>query len=164
MVVMGKVVAAQGLLGWVKIQAFTEYIDSLADYKDWFLGGATCPWRPVKVVECKPHNKVLLARLEGIADRDAAEQCKGLLIAIPRGQLPKTSEEEYYWSALIGMTVINVEGLVLGKVDHLLDMGANDIMSVQGESGEILVPFLKHVVQNVSLEDKVIRVDWQADY
>lgn len=164
MVVMGKVVAAQGLLGWVKIQTFTEDIDSLADYKDWFLGGDVRPWRPAKVVECKPHNKVLLARLEGVADRDAAEQCKGLLVAVKRSQLPKTGDDEYYWSDLMDMSVINLEGVVLGKVDHLLDMGANDIMCVQSENGEILIPFLKHVVLNVSLEDRVIRVDWQADY
>lgn len=164
MIVMGKVVAAQGLLGWVKIQTFTEYIDSLADYKSWYLGRDSRTWKQVEVAECKPHSKVLLARLEGMTDRNAAEQCKGLLIAIPRSQLPKTSEDEYYWSDLIGMRVINLQDEELGKVDHLLDMGANDIMSVHNENGAILIPFLKHVVQNVSLEDKVIRVDWQANY
>lgn len=164
MVIMGRIVAAQGLLGWVKIQTFTEHMDTLIDYDTWQLGNDTHPWRTFKVLECKPHTKVLVAKLEGISDRTAAEGCKGLLIAVPRTSLPKEGVDEYYWSDLIGMTVVNLEGQELGKVDHLLDMGANDIMSVRDEAGEILIPFLSHVVQQVNLEEKLIRVDWQADY
>lgn len=164
MVVMGRVVAAQGLLGWVKVQAFTQYLDALIEYNTWFLGNETQPWREFKVAECKPHTKVLVAKLEGISDRTAAEQCKGLLVAVPRSSLPPADENEYYWSDLIGMQVINLEGELLGTVDHLLDMGANDILCVRNDKGEILIPFLAHVVQQVSLEEKKIRVDWQADY
>lgn len=164
MVIMGRVVAAQGLLGWVKVQAFTEHLDTLIDYDTWQMGNDTHPWREFKVLECKLHTKVLVAKLEGIADRTAAENCKGLLIAVPRISLPKQGDDEYYWSDLIGMSVINLEGEQLGRVDNLLDMGANDILCVHGDKGEILIPFLAHVVQQVSLDEKLIRVDWQADY
>ena len=161
---MGRVVAAQGLLGWVKVQAFTQHLDALIDHDIWHLGNDTHPWREFKVLECKPHTKVLVAKLEGITDRTAAEQCKGLLIAVPRNSLPKANDDEYYWSDLIGMSVINLEGEQLGRVDHLQDMGANDILCVHNDKGEILIPFLAHVVQQVSLDEKLIRVDWQADY
>lgn len=164
MVIMGRVVAAQGLLGWVKVQAFTEHLDTLIDYDTWQLGNDTHPWREFKVLECKPHTKVLVARLEGVTDRTAAEKCKGLLIAVPRSSLPKEGEDEYYWSDLIGLNVVNLQGESLGKVDNLLDMGANDVMCVRNDKGEILIPFLSHVVQQVSLDEKLIRVDWQADY
>ncbi|MFA6903725.1 MAG: ribosome maturation factor RimM [Gallionellaceae bacterium] len=164
MVVMGRVVSAQGLLGWVKVQAFTEHLDALIDYHTWQLGNDKHPWREFKVLECKPHTKVLVARLEGITDRTAAEKCKGLLIAVPRSSLPKAGTDEYYWSDLIGLTVVNLEGEGLGTVDSLLDMGANDVLCVRNDKGEILIPFLSHVVQQVSLEEKLIRVDWQADY
>jgi 16S rRNA processing protein RimM len=164
MVIMGRIVAAQGLLGWVKVQAFTQHLDTLIDYDTWQMGNDTHPWREFKVLECKPHTKVLVARLEGIADRTAAENCKGLLIAVPRSSLPKQGDDEYYWSDLIGMSVINLEGEQLGRVDNLLDMGANDILCVRSDKGEILIPFLAHVVQQVSLDEKLIRVDWQADY
>jgi 16S rRNA processing protein RimM len=164
MIVMGRVVAAQGLLGWVRVQAFTQYLDALIEYDTWFLGNDTQPWREYKVAECKPHTKVLVARLEGISDRTAAEQCKGLLIAVPRSRLPPADEDEYYWSDLIGMEVVNLEGELLGVVDHLLDMGANDILCVRNNKGEILIPFLANVVRKVSLEEKKIKVDWQADY
>jgi 16S rRNA processing protein RimM len=164
MVIMGRIVAAQGLLGWVKVQAFTEHLDTLIDYDTWQIGNDTHPWREVKVLECKTHTKVLVAKLEGLSDRTAAENCKGLLIAVPRSSLPKQGDEEYYWSDLIGMSVVNMEGELLGKVDNMLDMGANDILCVRSDKGEILIPFLAHVVQQVSLDEKLIRVDWQADY
>ena len=164
MVIMGRVVAAQGLLGWVKVQAFTEHLDTLIDYDTWQLGNDTHAWREFKVLECKPHTKVLVAKLEGISDRTAAENCKGLLIAVPRSSLPKEGEDEYYWSDLIGLAVFNLEGELLGKVDNMLDMGANDVMCVRNDKGEILIPFLAHVVRQVSLDEKLIRVDWQADY
>jgi 16S rRNA processing protein RimM len=164
MVIMGRIVAAQGLLGWVKVQAFTEHLDTLIDYDTWQLGNDNQPWREVKVLECKTHTKVLVAKIDGITDRTAAENCKGLLIAVPRNSLPKQGADEYYWSDLIGMSVVNLEGEQLGVVDNMLDMGANDIICVRSDKGEILIPFLAHVVQDVSLDDKLIRVDWQADY
>lgn len=164
MVVMGRVVAAQGLQGWVKVQAFTEYLDSLLDYDTWYLGDDKYPWREFKVQECNVHTKVLVARLEGITDRTAAEKCKGLLVAVPRSSLPAQAENEYYWSDLIGMKVVNLQGEELGLVESLIETGANDVLCVRNESGEILIPFLAQVVQQVSLDEKLIRVDWQADY
>ena len=161
---MGRVVAAQGLLGWVKVQAFTQHLDALMAHETWYLSKEPSSWQGIEVLECKPHTKVLVARLEGIADRTAAEKCKGMLIAVPRSSLPKAADEEYYWSDLIGMNVVNLQGELLGVVDNLLDMGANDILCVQKDKVEILIPFLTNVIQQVSLQEKLIRVDWQADY
>lgn len=164
MVVMGRVVAAQGLQGWVKVQAFTEYLDALLDYKVWHLGNEQQPWRSIKVLDCNVHTKVVVAKLEGITDRTAAENCKGLLIAVPRSSLPPEQEDEYYWSDLIGMSVLNLQGDTLGTVATLLETGANDVLCVRREGAEILIPFLKQVVQHVSVSERMIRVDWQADY
>ncbi len=165
MVIMGRIVGAQGILGWVKIQTFTEYLDGLLDYDAWYLGNDKQPWRKVEVLEANVHGKVLVARLPGILDRTTAEQCKGLLVAVHRDSLPKQAPDEYYWSDLIGMTVVNLSGDQLGTVGTLLETGANDVLSVRDALGkEILIPFLAKVIQQVSLEEKVIRVDWQADY
>ncbi len=163
MVVMGKVVAAQGILGWVKVQTFTEYLDSLLDYDTWYLGNEQS-WRPLQVLEADVHGKVLVAKLEGIADRTAAEKYKGLLVAVPRAELPEQEEGEYYWSDLVGLSVENLAGEKFGTVDSLLETGANDVLVVKGEHGETLIPFIASVIQQVSLKDKTIRVDWQADY
>jgi 16S rRNA processing protein RimM len=164
MVVMGKVVGAQGLQGWVKVHAFTEYLDSLLDYNTWYMGDEQA-WRPLEVLEANVHGgKVLIAKLQGIADRTAAEKCKGQLIAVPRDSLPEQPEGEYYWSDLIGLSVENLAGEMFGTVDSLLETGANDVLVVKGENGEKLIPFIDSVIKQVSLKDKTIRVDWQADY
>jgi 16S rRNA processing protein RimM len=163
MVVMGKVVAAQGIQGWVKVQTFTEYLDGLLDYDTWYLGNEGA-WRPLQVLEANVHGKVLVARLQGIVDRTAAEKCKGLLIAVPRSSLPEQEEGKYYWSDLIGLSVESLAGEKFGAVDSLLETGANDVLVVKGERGETLIPFIASVIQQVSLKDKTIRVDWQADY
>ena len=164
MVVMGKVVAAQGIQGWVKVQTFTEYLDSLLDYGTWYVGNEQA-WRPLEVLEANVHGgKVVIAKLQGIADRTAAEKCKGMLIAVPRAELPEQAEGEYYWSDLIGLSVENLEGVQFGIVDSLLETGANDVLVVKGENGETLIPFIASVIQHVDLKNKTIRVDWQADY
>lgn len=163
MVVMGKIVAAQGLQGWVKVQTFTEYLDSLLDYDDWYAGSESA-WRSVKVLEAKVHGKVVVAKLDGVTDRNAAEKLKGQLIAVPRAELPEQDEDEYYWSDLIGLTVRNVQDEVLGTVENLLQTGANDVLVVQGAHGQLLIPFIASVAHDVDLAGKLIRVDWQADY
>ena len=164
MVVMGKVVGAQGIQGWVKVQTFTEYLDSLLDYDTWYVGKEQA-WHPLEVLEANVHGgKVLIAKLQGIVDRTEAGKYKGLLIAVPRAELPEQEEGEYYWSDLIGLTVENLAGEVFGTVDSLLETGANDVLVVKGEGGEKLIPFIASVIQQVSLKDKTIRVDWLADY
>lgn len=165
MVIMGRIVAAQGILGWVKVQTFTEYLDGLLDYGEWYVGNDTQPWRKIKVLEAKVHGKVLNAKLEGILDRTAAEKYKGLQIAVHCDSLPKGKPDEYYWSDLIGMQVVNLTDESLGVVDSLLETGANDVLSVRdAQAKEILIPFIDSVIQQVSMDEKVIRVDWQADY
>ncbi len=164
MVVMGKIVAAHGILGWVKIQPYTEYLDSLLDYDTWQVGDERT-WRPVQVLEADVHGKVVIAKLEGVADRTAAEKCKGQLVAVPRSELPEEEEGEYYWSDLIGLKVMNVAGEELGAVDTLLETGANDVLSVRDAQGkQILIPFIASVIEQVDLQQKTILVDWQADY
>ncbi len=96
MVIMGRVAAAHGIRGWVKVQPFTEYIDSLTDYESWWLGHENGPWREVAVEQCEVHNKTLAALLAACPDRNAAEKLKGLLIAVPRSSLPEQDEGEYY--------------------------------------------------------------------
>ncbi len=165
MVVMGKVVAAHGIRGWIKVQTYTEYLDSLLDYDIWHLGNDKQAWRPFEVLEADVHGKVVVARLQGVEDRTAAEKCKGLLVAIPRDELPEEEDGEYYWSDLVGMRVVNLTDEALGTVDTLLETGANDVLGVRDAQGkEILIPFIAQVIRQVDKERKVIRVDWQADY
>lgn len=164
MVIMGRIAAAYGIRGWIKVQPFTEYSDSLLDYRTWWLGHEQGPWREVEVSEGEVHGKTLVAQLPDCPDRTAAEKLKGLLIAVPRDSLPKQGKDEYYWTDLIGMTVVNEAGETLGTVANLLETGANDVLVVQGAGGEILIPFVAPVVGKVDAKGRTIRVDWSADY
>lgn len=164
MVIMGRVAAAHGIQGWVKVQPFTEYLDSLLDYRTWWIGHEHGPWREVEVKQCEVHNKTLAAQLPDCPDRNAAEKLKGLLVAVPRSSLPRQDADEYYWSDLIGLAVVNEVGVSFGTVANLLETGANDVLRVQGDSGEILIPFVASAIKQVDLKNKVIHVDWSLDY
>jgi 16S rRNA processing protein RimM len=164
MVVMGRVASAHGIKGWVKIQPYTEYLDSLLDYKTWWIGSEQGPWQEVKVLECEAHNKTLAALLPNCPDRNASEKLKGLLIAVPRDSLPKQPDDKYYWTDLIGLSVVNEAGELLGVVANLLETGANEVLSVTNGSGEILIPFVATAIKQVDVKNKIIRVDWSADY
>jgi 16S rRNA processing protein RimM len=164
MTIMGRIAAAHGIRGWVKIQPFTEHLDSLLDYPAWWIGHEHGPWREVKIGQCEVHSKTLVAQLPDCPDRTAAEKLKGLLIAVPRSSLPEQGENEYYWSDLIGLAVVNEAGERLGTVANLLETGANDVLSIRNDSGEILIPFVASTIKQVDLQDKTIRVAWDLDY
>jgi 16S rRNA processing protein RimM len=164
MVVMGRVATAYGIRGWIKIQPFTEYVDSLLDYRTWWIGPEKGPWREVEVEQCGVHGKTLVAQFAICPDRTAAEKLKGLLIAVPRSSLPEQGEGQYYWSDLIGLSVVNEAGVTLGTVANLLETGANEVLSVRGEGGEILIPFVASAIKRVDLKSKTILVDWALDY
>lgn len=164
MVIMGRVASAFGIRGWVKVQPFSEYVDSLLDYKTWHLGHEEGPWRKVEIAQAEVHDKTLAVQFPDCVDRNAAEKLKGLLIAVPRSSLPAQGDGEYYWTDLIGLSVINEVGETLGTVAELLETGANDVLVVRGGAAEILIPFLASVIKHVDLAAKTIQVDWSADY
>lgn len=167
---MGRIAGPFGVLGWIKVFPFTEYVDGLLDYPVWWLGKGDGQWREVKVGECNVHGKMLTAAIEQCVDRAAAAQLKGLQIAIPRSQLPvlaRNGKEGYYWSDLIGLKVINLQGEQLGKVTGLLETGANDVLQVQSPkegAPERLIPFVAQVIVKVDLAAYRLTVDWGVDY
>lgn len=165
MVVMGRVVAPYGVLGWLKVLPDTETIDGLFDYDTWWLGKDN-DWRELEVETAKVHNDVLVVKLKGINDRDAAFACKGKQIAVPRAALPAPEENEYYWSDLIGLRVKNKQDVDFGVITEVFETGANDVLVVKEEekSQERLLPFIASVVLEVDLVAKTMLVDWDADF
>jgi 16S rRNA processing protein RimM len=164
MVIMGRVASAHGIKGWIKVQPFTEYVDSLLGFSTWWIGQENGPWQEVKVMQIESHHKTLAALLPNCPDRTAAEKLKGVLIAVPRSSLPEQPEDEYYWSDLIGLPVVNLAGENLGKVQQLLETGANQVLMVDGASGQILIPFVASAIKRVDVKYQCITVDWAADY
>lgn len=172
MVIMGRIVAPYGIYGWLKIQPDTETVDSLLDYSAWWLGRddnstqpgiKNVPWQKFEVETAKVHANSLLVKLVGIDDRDAALACKSRHVAVPREQLPEVSDNEYYWSDLIGLTVRNQQQVDFGKVVDVFETGANDVLVVQGDK-ERLLPFIDTVVLEVDMAAGTMLVDWDAEF
>jgi 16S rRNA processing protein RimM len=169
-VVMGRIAGPYGVSGWVKIFPHTENVDSLLDYRIWWLGKDNGDWRKHGVAASEVHGNILVALLEQFGDRTAAMQLKGLQIGIPRSQLPvlpESGERGYYWSDLVGLGVVNVLGEELGVVAGVLRTGANDVLQARNPAegdAERLIPFIPDVIVNVDLKARRITVDWGRDY
>lgn len=174
MVVMGRIVAPYGVYGWLKVQPDTEAVDGLLAYPDWWLGRAG-QWQKFVVEVAKVHGKLLLVKLIGVSDRDAAFALRGSQVSVPRVQLPATDEDEYYWTDLIGLRVRNLQNVDFGQVVELLETGANDVLVVQHTAvaegtkeqpvvRERLIPFIEQVVLNIDLAAGNLQVDWEAEF
>jgi 16S rRNA processing protein RimM len=161
-VVMGRISAPFGIKGWVKVQPFSEDPGTLMDFECWRVGrGVQQTLYPVEAVQ--DHGKALVAKLAGVDDRDAAYALRGQEISVAKSELPPPEENEFYWSDLIGLTVVNREGVELGRVDSLMESGANDLLVVKG-TREYLIPFVATFVGKVDLAAGTIEVDWGEDY
>jgi 16S rRNA processing protein RimM len=115
------------------------------------------------VLETKVHGQTLLVQLQGVNGRDAAEALQGFEVAVNRTDFPAPESDEYYWDDLIGAEVSNTEGVVLGKVQGLLETGANDLLQVSGERLR-LIPFVDAFVRDVDIKQGRILVEWGADW
>jgi 16S rRNA processing protein RimM len=162
LVVMGRIVAPYGIKGWIKVQPFTQQHRGLLDYPVWQVGQEGA-WRARQVEAAKVHGATVVARLEGIADRDQAATLQGLRIAVSRDEFPQPAAGEFYWADLIGLKVVNAAGEALGNVTRVFETGANDVLVVEGER-ERLLPFIGTVIRRVDIAVGTITVDWDADY
>jgi 16S rRNA processing protein RimM len=159
---MGKVLAPFGVKGWVKVQTLTETPESLLRYPLWWVE-ADGNWRECQIEQAKVQTAGLIAKPAGCDDRDAAIRLKGQQVAIPRSAFPEVGANEYYWGDLLGLSVVNMQGENFGAVSEVFETGANDVLVVQGER-ERLIPFVAAIVREVDIAQRVIRVDWGADY
>ncbi len=166
---LGRITTVYGVKGWVKVFSNTEPMDNIFAYQPWqiLMNGQ---WQEVKVKQGKLHGKGLVAQLEGCNDREMAKLYAGAEIAVDRSMLPELEEGDYYWSQLTGMNVETETGVKLGKVDHLLATGANDVLVVRGNQDSIdteerLIPWLPdQVITKIDLLGGVIRVDWDPEF
>ncbi len=160
---MGRVSAPFGIKGWIRVQPFTQNVDGLLEYGEWWLatgdGGQS-----FRVLDASVHGTQLLAHLDGIHDREAAQQLKRRDVCVPRHALPAVAEGQHYWSDLIGLEVVNLAGDSLGRVSGMLETGANQVMVIGGGDKERLVPFVGEVIREVDVEEGRISVDWDKDF
>ena len=162
-VTVGRISGVFGLRGWVKVFSDTDPRDHIVQFDPWYvrIGGQ---WREMRIADGHAQGKGVVALLDGIDDRDAASALVGADIAVRREQLPELAQGEYYWSDLIGLNVVTVDGVELGTVDRLMETGANDVLVVKGER-ERLIPYLPgQVITEVDLDNGLLRVDWDPEF
>ena len=149
MVCVGAVAGAHGVRGLVRLKSFTEEPDGIVTYGPlWDERGE----RRFVVTVTGQAKGQLLARIEGIADRDAAEALKGTRLYVPRDALPETDEDEYYFNDLIGLDADAADGIRFGTVRAVHEFGAGPLLEIALEAGgTAMVPFTKAAVPTVDL-------------
>jgi len=147
----------------MRVQSFTDPPQRLFDWKLWRLESASGTAREAKVLEARPQGKGWVARLEGIDDRDVAGRLAGYLILVDRDALPPTSEREHYRADLVGFSVTNLDGALLGAVDHFVDTPGNAVMVIKG-AREHWIPVTAQHLRSVDREARALIVDWPEDF
>lgn len=176
---VGRIGDAWGIKGWFKVVSHSATPEALFSSKRWFLlpterGVKTfAGTRLLRIQEAKEHSGAVVAQAHGVDGRDAAEALRGARIFVARTSFPTAAEDEYYWVDLIGLDVINREGVALGQVKELLATGAQTVLVIAYEaldeagvrqSLERMLPFVAVYVDKVDLPARRITVDWQPDY
>jgi 16S rRNA processing protein RimM len=167
---VGRIADAWGIKGWFKVLPHSAQPEALFSSKRWFLqppGSATGAFR-LAIREAKEHSDCIVASSDEVPDRNAAEALRGARVFVPRSSFPTAGDDEYYWVDLLGLSVVNREGVALGTVRELLSSGPQTTLVLvaeeDGKPVERMVPFVSVFVDKVDLAGRLITVDWQPDY
>lgn len=165
-VVMAQVTAPYGVQGWVKARPFTAAPDALLSFSRWWLRRVgQGDWKEVRRLDGRMHSGMVLAQLEGAANREEAAVLRGAEIGVRRADLGEPARGEIYWSDLVGLAVVNREGVRLGEVAAVEEYGAHPVLRVaDADAAAMLIPFVDAHVDRVDLAAGRIEVDWQPDY
>lgn len=171
---VGRIADAWGIKGWFKVLPHSADSEALFSSKRWFLmpseRGAKTFSGVVKlaITEAKVHSNTVVATAREVTDRTAAEALRGARIFVSRSSFPAAEKDEYYWVDLIGLDVVNREGVALGTVKELLSTGAQTVLVMDyeqdGKTQERMIPFVSVYIDNVDLSARRILVDWQPDF
>jgi 16S rRNA processing protein RimM len=179
---VGRVVGAWGVKGAFKVQAHAAEPEALFSSKRWFLRGpetagpaprqAALPTL-LRITQARAQAGAVVATAQEVLDRDAAAALTGARVYVSRASFPTAGEGEYYWVDLIGLAVVNREGVTIGKVTDLIDTGVHSVLRVRRpdsspglapDQAEHLIPFVAAYVDSVDLAGGLVRVDWGLDF
>ena len=168
-VVLGEIGRVHGLKGWLKLISFTSPIENILDYSR-FTAQVEGRSQELELDEHSRANKALLVHFKGYDDPETARLLTGTELTIANEKLPQLEHGEFYWHQLQDLKVVNQTDQMFGRVSHLLETGANDVLVVKADSESIddrerLIPYLvDSVVIEIDLGNETIRVNWEADY
>ena len=155
---LGRIAGSYGVRGWVKVAPEKGVAEALVAAKEWWLGAKAC-----RVEAAKVHSATVIAKLAGLENREQALALKGTKILVARGALPDQDDGRYYLADLVGLEVLNTQGVALGVVRQWLTNGPQDVMEVVGDRTRLL-PWVAAVVKAVDLDAGRIEVAWEADW
>ena len=169
MVVMGRVELPWGVQGWLRVRPFSAAPETLLGHRRWWVRRAgDDAWNEHAVVGGRRHSDSLLVLLAGVDNREVALRFKGFDVGVPRAALPAARRGEVYAADLVGLAVVNRDGIALGRVVEVADYGAHPLLRVRGEAegaaDERLIPYVPAYVTEVDVEAGRIEVDWGEDY
>lgn len=161
-IVVGHIRGVFGVDGCLRVESFTDPAENIQNFDCWLIGHGRSSYR---LLETKPSARGIIARLEGIQDRDAAMQLMDQKIRVKREWLAPLPKGSYYWFDLIGLRVFNLEGEEIGKIEKLHETGSNDVLVVVGSRLYSLIPYIEDsVVKNVDLDAGKVIVDWNTEW
>lgn len=173
-IAVARIGAAWGIKGWFRVLPYSAQPEALFSCQRWFLQAPSSgkktfsALRELTINETRMHSGSVVANALEIGDRDAAEALHGATIFIPRADFPSTRKDEYYWVDLLGLSVVNRQGIELGIVKDLLATGEQTTLVIecrqQGKLCEQMIPFVSRYVDQVDLPARRIVVDWQTNY
>lgn len=157
---VGKITGHFGVQGGVKVFSYTQPMENITRYGQWHIGD-----RLFKGIKAKKHGKTIVAQLPDINSREDAQALIGQMVSVDMTQLSPLSADDYYWYQLIGLSVIDQNNQVLGRVESMFETGANDVMVVKPtesvDDETLLIPYLYgQTVTSVDLQTAEMRVDW----
>ena len=166
MVVLGRLVAPYGVKGWLHLHPFGDDPASWRRMPQWWLAAKDDgkDWQSFKLAELRQHSGNWIVKLEDIDSRDAADRLSGWYVAAPKEELPVTAAGEFYWTDLVGLQAVNLQGVNMGTVDSIIETGAHHVVKLVDGELERLLPFIEQYVKQVDVAGGKLMVDWQADW
>lgn len=146
---IGRIVRPFGLRGELRVHLLTAHPEQLDRLDRVYLGPEIEPWTVERV---RVQKEAAVFKLAGCDDRSAAEALRGALMQIAREDAVPLEEDEYYEHQIVGMTVVEEDGTLLGKVTEIINTGANDVYVVIGPTGELLLPAIEAVILEIDLD------------
>jgi 16S rRNA processing protein RimM len=159
---LGQVGSPHGIAGWLLVRSYADPPESLLEQAEWQLAAPDGATRTIRLLEGAPYRNGLRVRLEGIADRNAAQALSGWWVRIARERLPPLAAGEHYRDDLVGCVVRNVEGAQLGTVAYFADLPGGAVMVVKGLR-EHWVPVSPQHLLKVDATARRIEVDWPEE-
>ena len=163
--IVGKIKGPHGLKGLVKVTSYTEPLSNLKGFSTVHIStDEGLSWGNQLEFGLRSNKMNLIGVIEGITSREEALSINGALVGVDRDAFGALEEGEFFWSDLLGSVVENRDGFHFGVVKRFIETGSNDVMEIEKEKANRLIPFSSKYLCSVDLEKRLIIVDWEKEW